>query len=353
MGVRGNHELVAALPPVAAESAAAVLQGLAELASLRHSTLAPEDVRALGEVWERFTGQVAAGRLGVLAAMDARDDVIPKARVGQAGAVFASHVLGQRRGTARRDARWASLLRVEVGDLPAVGTAFAAGDITPAHVEVAVRAHQRLGPAVREALVECTIPDADRDRDGALRAALAGVSAGFTARVRQIGIVDAMLAHYARRHTVTELEAIADRIVTELNPPTDKAAHERRYLYMSQLPDGAWVGRFSCGPAQGLVIKRAIAAGSAPRPGIAIDADGVEHPLPDRRDLGARQIDALHDIVTLALAKSGITLPTDPTTSAGTRAAATAATGDSPATSTGPGTGTGTGEGPGTCAGRS
>src|ERR687885_1900055 len=162
MGVRGIDELVAVLPPSAAEPARAVAQGLADLSSLRHAALAPEEVRALGELWERFTAQVASARLGVLAAMDARDDVIPKAKVGDAGAVFASHVLGQRRGTARRDAHWASLLRPEVGDLPAMGAAFAAGDVSAAHVEVAVRAHKELGAAAREALVECHLPDADK-----------------------------------------------------------------------------------------------------------------------------------------------------------------------------------------------
>src|SRR4051794_4608085 len=208
MGVRGIDELVAVLPPAAAGPARAAVAALGELQALRHSALAPEEVRALGEVWERFTAQVCSGRLGVLAAMDARDDVIPKARVGEAGAVFAQHALGQRRGTARRDGLWAALLRPEVGDLPAVGAAFAAGDISPAHVEVAVRTHKDLGPRVREALMDCQPPDTDSDtgRDGdtdragqdeaggdevtvALRAALAGLSDGFTARVRVIRVV--------------------------------------------------------------------------------------------------------------------------------------------------------------------
>jgi hypothetical protein len=158
MGVRGVDELVAVLPPAVGEPVAAVARGLADLLAVRHCVLAPEQVRALGEVWERFTAQVGSGRLGVLAAIDARDDVIPKARVGDAGAVFAHHGLGQRRGTARRDALWAGLLRLEVGDLPAVGAAFAAGDISPAHVEVAVRAHRELGAAVRDALMDCQIP---------------------------------------------------------------------------------------------------------------------------------------------------------------------------------------------------
>src|SRR5690242_15138748 len=114
MGVRGIDELVAVLPPAAAGPARAALAALTDLQALRHSALAPEQVRAVGEVWERFTAQVASGRLGALAAIDARDDVIPKARAGQAAAVFATHTLGQRPGTARRDARCAGLLRPEV-----------------------------------------------------------------------------------------------------------------------------------------------------------------------------------------------------------------------------------------------
>jgi len=189
MGVRGVEELVAVLPPSAVASATAVLDGLADLHSVRHAALGPEEVRALGEVWERLAAQVASGRLGVLAAIDARDDVIAKARVGDAGAVFACHVLGQRRGSARRDGVWAGLLRPQVGDLPAVGAAFAAGDVSSAHVEVAVRAHTRLGAGVRERLMDCQdpalVPDpragaAGRRLTGRLRAALAGVSQGFT-----------------------------------------------------------------------------------------------------------------------------------------------------------------------------
>ena len=144
-----------------------------------------------------------------------------------------------------------------------------------------------------------------------LRAALAGLSNAFTARVRQILVVDVLLAHYARTFSVVELEAVAARIVRTLNAPNPKGAHERRYLFMSQLPDGSWRGRFECGPEQGLRIKRALAAFSAPRPGAGIDADSVRHDIPDSRDLGARQIDAVTDIITLALAKTGLTLPDD------------------------------------------
>ena len=311
MGVRGIDELLTVLPSAAAEPAAAVAAALSELQAVRHAALRPEEVLALGEVFERFTAQVASARLAVVAAIDARDDVIPKAKVGEAGAVFACHALGQRRWVARRDGLWAGLLRPEVGDLPAIGAAFAAGDVTTAHVEVAVRTHKELGSAVREVLMGCRIPDGDDDITDQLRIALEGLSDAFTTRVRLIRVVDAVLAHYARRFTVTELEAIAKRIVATLKPPDPKGAHEQRYLHMSQLPDGRWVGKFSCGPDQGLRLKRGLAAFSEPRPGKAIDADGVEHQIPDVRDLGARQMDAVTDILNLALAKTGITLPTE------------------------------------------
>src|SRR3954471_5469923 len=173
MGVRGIDELLAVLPPVAAGSASAVLAGLGELVAIRHAPLGPDQVRALAEFWERTSAQVAAARLAVLEAINDRDDVVPKAPPGQASAVFAQHALGQRRGTARRDAQWARLLRPDrgqAGDMAAVGAAYAAGDICTPHVEVAVRTHHRLGPALREALIDAeqieAVPDSSSTGDG-------------------------------------------------------------------------------------------------------------------------------------------------------------------------------------------
>ncbi len=328
MGTRGTLELVAALPAAAAGPAHAVMEGVAELASLRHAALGPDEVRALAEVWQRLSAQVDAARLGVLAAMDARDDVVPKARAGQASAVFGQHVLGQSRAAARRDGLWASLLRAEVGDLPATGATYAAGDVTFGHVEVVVRAYRRLGSAAREQVVDCRLPLTPEHRTGdgskpggaaagidiaaELTRALHELSGGFTRTVRQVLVVDAILAVYARALSVPELAAVAERVVDVLNPPSLSRAHARRYLHMSSLPDGSWVGRFSCGQAQGLLLKAALAAGSGLRPGRAIDADGAEHEIPDTRDLGARQLDALLDLIKIALTRCGITLSTPP-----------------------------------------
>ena len=58
MGVRGIGELLAVLPPVAAGPAAAVIAGLREVQEVRHAALRPQEVLALGELWERLAGQV-------------------------------------------------------------------------------------------------------------------------------------------------------------------------------------------------------------------------------------------------------------------------------------------------------
>src|SRR4051812_12341240 len=65
-GVGGVGGRRAVWPPVAAAPAAAAVAALGELAEVRHAARRREEVLALGELWERFTAQVGAGRLGVL-----------------------------------------------------------------------------------------------------------------------------------------------------------------------------------------------------------------------------------------------------------------------------------------------
>ncbi len=83
----------------------------------------------------------------------------------------------------------------------------------------------------------------------------------------------------------------------DLDPPRPGDAHRRRYLHLSRLPDGSLLGRFACGPAQALTLTTVLAALAGPRPGKAIDADGVEHDLPDERTPAERRMDALAEAV--------------------------------------------------------
>ena len=91
-----------------------------------------------------------------------------------------------------------------------MGAAYAAGEISRAHVDVAVGVHRRLRAGVREQVLPVTDPDTGEVREE-----------------RCIRVVDAALAAHARGYTVPEFARIADRIVqtwTRPGPGTRTAA---------------------------------------------------------------------------------------------------------------------------------
>ena len=253
-------------------------------------------------VTARQSRLAAVGFTG-LVAIDARDDVVPRARSGQASVTFQEHALGVDHATARRDAAAARLLDPDTGDLKAMGAAFAAGTVLRGHVDVAVRTHRDLGPQVREEIVPLDIDPATK------------VVREDSRYGRRIEAMDTLLTGESQQLSVDDLDALARSLVDELNPKEPAGAHERRFLYASAGRDGTVVGKFACGATQGALILAVLAARNAPRPGLAIDQDGVEHLLRDDRDLGQRNIDALTDCLAVGAARAGIPLPQN----AGTR----------------------------------
>ena len=219
---------------------------------------------------------------------------MPRARAGQASIAFQQHALGMDHHTARRDSATAQLLDPDTGDLKVMGAAYAAGEVLRGHVDVAVRTHRDLGEKIREELIPV-------DRTSRV--------------VRRVEAVDALLAEKSREWSVRQLDRFARALVDELNPKTPAGAHERRFLYASPDANGNLVGKFACGATQGALILAVLAAGNRLRPGLAIDPDGVERVLPDTRDLGQRNLDALTDCLALGAARAGIRLPDN----AGTR----------------------------------
>src|SRR3954451_3697408 len=217
--------------------------------------------------------------LGLVGDVDGRDDVIPRAKPKTAGAAFLRIALGLDRLRAGREAATARLVTGQHPDLAAVGAAYAAGQISRGHLDVATSVHRRLG-TVRET----PMPVTDE-------------STGEVAEKRAIAVVHTALAGYALSFSVPELARIGDRIIEQLNPPTPDRAHARRYLHLSPLPDGSLSGTFFCGPAQALKLTSIIAALAGPRPGKAIDADGISIDLPDERTAPQRRIDALLDAI--------------------------------------------------------
>ena len=289
-GADASPDVVAdVVPEFAAAALALVQRGLAVLLGVRHAALSGGELRALSREITALQGTLASAGFGTLAAMDARDDVVPKARAGQASVAFQQHALGIDHGTARRDSTTAHLLHPDTGDLKLMGAAYAAGEVLRGHVDVAVRTHRDLGEKIREELIPL-----EQDGSGC---------------VRRIQAVDALLAEKSRAWSVRELDRFARALVEELNPKTPAGAHERRFLYASPDANGNLVGKFACGATHGALILAVLAAGNALRPGLAIDPDGVERVLPDTRDLGQRNMDALTDCLAAGAARAGITLP--------------------------------------------
>src|SRR3954451_10644645 len=180
--------------------------------------------------------------LGLVGDVDGRDDVIPRAKPKTAGAAFLRAALGLDRLRAGREAGTARLVTGHHPDLAAVGAAYAAGQISRGHLDVATSVHRRLG-TVRET----PMPVTDE-------------STGEVAEQSTIAVVDAALAGYARAFSVPALARIGERIIEQLNPPHPDGAHQRRYLHLSRLADGSLYGKFFCGPAQALTLTTVLAA---------------------------------------------------------------------------------------------
>ncbi len=276
------------VPEFAAAALAVVRDGLAVLVGVRHAALSAGELRALSREITALQGSLASAGFRTLAAMDARDDVVPKARAGQASIAFQQHALGVDHGTARRDSTTAQLLDPDTGDLKVIGAAYAAGRCC------AGTWTSRSAP---------TATSAKRMREELIPVE------GEGGWVRRIEAVDALLAEKSRAWGVRELDRLARALVEELNPKTPAGAHERRFLYASPDANGNLVGKFACAATQGALILAVLAAGNAPRPGLAIDPHGVERVLPDTRDLGQRNLDALTDCLALGAARAGIPLP--------------------------------------------
>ncbi len=278
------RDALAGVPFVAAALTALDL-AVDELLDVRYPALSADEVRATVRGLQRALARVDAARLRAVKGVEDRDDIVPGARPGNAGSSFLRYGLGLDSGEAHRDAAAARLLDPDTGDLQCLGAAYAAGEIHRGHVDVGVRVHRRLGPTVRSRVDPAT---------------------GEVC----IGAVDEVLAAQSRRVSVSELDRFGRELVDRLNPATPDGAHERRYLHLGVLPDGSLVGKFACGPVQGLALQAAISAGAVPRPGKAIDADGVVHDLPDTRSPAQRRMDALADVVASGLERAGIRLPT-------------------------------------------
>jgi hypothetical protein len=261
-----------------ADALARLQAAITDLANTRWAARGPAVLTAALRALAREQSQLDAATLRLIADVDARDDVVPGAKPKSAGAALLRTALGVERRKAAREAEVARLITGDRPDLNAMGRVYAAGDISRSHLDVAVNVHRRLGATCRESAMSLVDPDT-----------------GETTERRTVEAVDATMAARARDFTVTELGRIGARLVETLNPPTPDGASSRRYLNLSPLPDGSLLGRLCLDPVQSLAFLAVITALAAPRPGKAVDGDGIERDLPDDRSPGQRRADALMD----------------------------------------------------------
>jgi hypothetical protein len=175
------------------------------LADIRWFTRGPALLAAAARALAREQASLDAALLELVEDVDGRDDVVPRAKPKTAGGTFLRTALGLDRHRAGREATTARLVTGERAELAAVGAAYAAGQISRGHLDVAAGVHRRLGK-----IREHPMPVADPDT-------------GQVSQRRTIEVVDAVLAGYARAFSVPELARIGDHIIQTLNPPPPTA----------------------------------------------------------------------------------------------------------------------------------
>ena len=169
-----------------------------------------KDVHVVGVECRPGNPKVAHHAVGLL---DDRPGIIP--RTSDPAVAFLVHRLHHDPRAAAADVRAARALTGPDATLPAVGAALAAGDITRAHADVAVRTVARM-PA---RLFTTPVPDDPDTTPGQVEAADADrpVRTGLQ-------VADTWLAEQARTFPVASTQRLADALVAVLDPD-----HAARY----------------------------------------------------------------------------------------------------------------------------
>ena len=230
----GRSSLLSALD--AARTAVAEVAGHA---ADRAWASGPTDrVRAIEEL-ARVRRIADAAHLALVRSLDDRDAVALGA--GSTAALLAWR-LNLAPGRARSDVAAARALDPDTGALPALGAALGAGEVSLAHVDVAVRTLDRLPSALRR---------------------------------EHAGAVDAFLAQQSRVFRPRECEHLAALVLDRLDPDRadrgfDPEAFARRHLDITADATGMVLVRGQLDPAAGAQLKAAIDHLAAPAP--AVDA---------------------------------------------------------------------------------
>ena len=223
---------------------------------------------------------VEALRLGLVRDLDARPEAVPGVAPGRTAVTFLVHACRVSPGQAHRDVAAAHALNPDTGVLPEMGAALAAGEVSRAHVDVAVRTLARIPAHLCRAVGEEGVSGAAR--------------------------VDGFLTEQSRVLAPASTDRLARQLLATLDPSGsdryDPHAYQRRGLACAVDSTGMLVGRFQLDPAAAAVVKAALDAHAAPTPHTTgEDQDGQGVLVADERTRPQRYADALTAIARHAL----------------------------------------------------
>jgi hypothetical protein len=218
--------------------------------------------------------------LKVVRDLDGRPEAVPGARPGKTAATFLVHACRVSPGQAHRDVAAAHALDPDGGELPELGAALANGEVSRAHVDVAVRAVTRIPGHLTRAVDDDGVSGAER--------------------------VDAFLTEQSKVLAPYATDRLAQQLLATLDPDGadrfDPAAFERRGLHCAVDATGMLVGRFQLDPAAAATVKAALDHYAAPTPQTLSEGeDGQQTLLGDDRTRPQRYADAFTAIARQAL----------------------------------------------------
>ena len=253
---------------------------LAKLRATGTATMSDTECRQAVGAAAELCAAAQSEYLRLLRELDSRPEAVPGAAAGRVARTFLVHALHMSGADAARDVAAARAVDPASGSLPQLGQALEDGQVSRAHVDVAVRALR----GVPRHLLE--------RRD----------AAGITGAEQ----VDGFLTETAKVLSPQDTARIGAQLVAVLDPDGsdsfDPESVTRRGLRMIPDSTGMLLLRAELDPVAGEVVRAAIDRYAAPESaGTATDVNGHPVPLPDLRTPHQRQADALVSIARIAL----------------------------------------------------
>jgi hypothetical protein len=240
--------------------------------------------------------------LSLVADLDVRPDAIPKAAPDHRASSFLRAVLHRTAKQAAADVRAAQALTTgraaESGGLPQTAEAFAAGQISRDHVDVAVATMRKIPQEALSRPMPNLGPDLQPPCPDSTHDSAAEVSGGQA--------VDGLLAFRSRSFDTTVTKRIAQDLIAALDPDGDDGFNpddvDKRTLAYAKDLDGMVIGRFQLDPVTGAWVIEAIERFATPDPvREEISETGEAVKVIDKRSAAQRRADALGTIARLAL----------------------------------------------------